>query len=268
MEMSPRIVVGLIISGLMVLISIVGGAIWLGELSGKVKSLEKGVSIENQKEEALEEIDNRIKATRIPSESELLKLEMPPGTIVAYAGVKSKKELIELGWLPCDGSEVDCTEKFAELCSLLGDLWGKANNIGRVKLPDLRGLFLRGTNHERNDEYSDPDVGFRKPNGRNKKDAPGSLQSYATASPKFNEFVTGPEDLKHTHRHQDAFFSEYIGGNQDLAGNQGPIDYDNGRLWNWQETNPNEKEHRHVIVAGGDLETRPKNAYVEWIMKY
>ena len=61
-----------------------------------------------------------------------------PGTIVAYGGVN-----IPDGYIVCNGNEV-LQSSYPDLFAAIGNTWGPAGS-GNFKLPDLRGLFLRGT---------------------------------------------------------------------------------------------------------------------------
>lgn len=60
-------------------------------------------------------------------------LNVPPGTIVAYAGAA-----IPDGWLLCNGQSISGNPKYAALATLIG------NNV-----PDLRGEFIRGLDNGR-----------------------------------------------------------------------------------------------------------------------
>lgn len=70
----------------------------------------------------------------------------PIGSIIAFAGDLENpltyKAVSESGWRPCDGAQISCTE-FGEACEALQQSWGAAD-AGFARLPDLRGLFLRG----------------------------------------------------------------------------------------------------------------------------
>lgn len=97
--------------------------------------------------------------------------------------------------------------------------------------PDLRGLFLRGHNRNRTDGWQDP-AGDRSWN-----------------SPQWDAFRSHPHD------YGDWYFSESTYGN---CGNLGShsSDWDNCPLEMWRTT-----------AETGDVETRPKNMAVNYIMK-
>lgn len=70
---------------------------------------------------------------------------LPPiGTLVPYAGtMHSVKKLENDGaWLLCDGRALQ-RETYPELYEAIGDQWGPTGQSS-FRLPDLRGLFLRG----------------------------------------------------------------------------------------------------------------------------
>ena len=80
------------------------------------------------------------------------------------AGVVSA--LRSQGWLPCDGSAYSAQD-YSELARVIG------NSFGNLRVPDLRGRFLRGTDQG---TKRDPDAGSRRAeNGGNSGDKVGSL---------------------------------------------------------------------------------------------
>lgn len=75
-------------------------------------------------------------------------LGVPIGTILPFAG---KPSSIPIGYLLCDGSEVEKT-KYQELYDIIGDLHGAPvlNPSANFKLPDLRGRFALGRDNMEN----------------------------------------------------------------------------------------------------------------------
>jgi microcystin-dependent protein len=63
----------------------------------------------------------------------------PPGNINASASTN-----VPAGWLLCDGSAVSRTT-YARLFAAIGTTWGSGDGATTFNLPDLRGMFLRGT---------------------------------------------------------------------------------------------------------------------------
>ena len=154
---------------------------------------------------------------------------VPIGTVLSFAGRKDK---IPTDWLICDGSEQDRTT-YAELYDILGDSWGDGNGTTTFNLPDLRGLFLRGVD---DGAGRDPDVLVRGGgiNNGNTGDNVGSVQD---------------DDYK---SHQHTLPMRVIGGIGNTSGGGNGVD-----------THPD----RQPVAPSGGAETRPKNAYVFFIIK-
>lgn len=64
----------------------------------------------------------------------------PPGSLMAFAGTSAPT-----GWLACQGQAVSQTT-YAALYAAIGSTWNTGGEgAGNFRLPDLRGMFLRGT---------------------------------------------------------------------------------------------------------------------------
>lgn len=100
---------------------------------------------------------------------------VPAGTIQPFGGSSTE---VPDGWMLCNGTAID-REEFKDLYQAIGIRYGAGNNQTTFNLPDLRGMFLRGANNGRTDEYKDPDVDSRTANGLGNKDDAGSKQSDA-----------------------------------------------------------------------------------------
>ena len=153
---------------------------------------------------------------------------MPPGSIMAYAGSTPPD-----GWLFCDGTAVSRTQ-YPELFAAIAAAHGSGDGSTTFNLPDYRGRFLRGVD---GGVGRDPDRGSRTAMnaGGNTGDSVGSVQA--------DEF------REHTHTY-GRFFGSY-------SVNE-PGNTDN--FWNGVYFD-------NTGIAGGH-ETRPVNAYVNWIIKY
>jgi hypothetical protein len=154
---------------------------------------------------------------------------IPVGTIISYAGRN-----IPNGWLLCDGSEVN-RQTYDALFLQIDSVWGKGNGSSTFNLPDLRGQFLRGVNGLSNKDLDTTTRYALKPGG-NIGNKIGSYQN---------------DELK-SHQHQLPIGS--IGGG-------GPIVYFNP--FGSGGVQP-------YFTPGNDIlgkETRPKNAYVYFIIK-
>jgi microcystin-dependent protein len=167
----------------------------------------------------------------------------PVGTIVAFAGPTPPA-----GWLPCNGDNVSRVT-YANLYSVIGDTWGYGDQISTFNLPDLRGRFLRGRD---GGVGNDPDAGLRTEcnAGGATGDSVGSIQG----------------DVLQGHWHRLGAFSLFAAGSGGGSFNIG------------HSGNTNEFSQDAVREAIDDntgsgaprtsSETRPKNAYVNYIIKY
>ncbi len=115
---------------------------------------------------------------------------------------------------------------------------GYSNNVqvADFNLPDLRGLFLRGWNGSRDDEYKDTDLKNR-------------VALFSGGQPWNNVGSYQLDELK-SHTHDVKFRA--IGGSAFIAGEAHAVD----SLGTTSTT------------ATTGTETRPKNAYVQYIIKY
>lgn len=169
---------------------------------------------------------------------------MPIGSIVAYAGAISEKseQLLKEGWLICDGRAV-VQENYKGLFEQIRFNFGAPAEGNLFNLPDFRGLFLRGAS---NDTDNDPDKNTRTnllPGG-NTANKVGSYQEYATGKPQ-KPFKAKIKNNHIVNRSQDAGACVADSGRYG-TGNTGG--YSDG--------------------SGGDLETRPKNKYVYYLIKH
>lgn len=139
---------------------------------------------------------------------------------------------IPIGYLACDNTEYLQTD-YPNLFAVLGNTWGSAS-LGKFRVPDLRGIFLRGLDGTAG---NDPDNTTRLAlvAGGNIGNKVGSYQN---------------DDFK-SHTHQ--------------AGPEQKFGYDAlGSNGDWRVNSPN----KGTSTATGGTETRPKNAYVLYIIKY
>lgn len=158
----------------------------------------------------------------------------PPGTIVAYGG---HTNAIPSGWLLCDGTTVSRTT-YVRLFLAVGTAWGSGNGVNTFHIPDLRGMFLRGANLGRTGSFQDLDRTNRaaSASGGNTNNAVGSVQT---------------NELK-SHRHQWRGYWNHGG---------------DGEIAQAATLQPNDPLSDTTLDTGGN-ETRPNNAYVNYIIKY
>ncbi len=81
----------------------------------------------------------------------------PAGIIMPFGGTSDK---VPEGWLICDGREVS-REQYSRLFSVISLHFGEGDGVHTFNIPDLRGVFIRGSNRvadkTRDDMYADPD---------------------------------------------------------------------------------------------------------------
>ena len=157
--------------------------------------------------------------------------------IVAFAGNEPPK-----GWAVCDGSSVSKEdEKFEKLFEVIGTIHG-GDGVPNFNLPDYRGRFLRGVDGEAG---RDPQAAERAAPGANNTGNSGN----AVGSIQNDQFK------RHDHANGNGrYLSRVDGGNTVHA----PTDNSAGEL-NIRYGDP--------IAAKGGVETRPKNAYVIYLIK-
>jgi hypothetical protein len=161
---------------------------------------------------------------------------VPIGMIMAWPG---PQPTIPEGWLLCNGDQVS-SHQYPELCDVLQNYWGPASGNPNIyhKLPDLRGVFLRGVNVERADDYKDDDALSR-------------ASSFPSAP---NEVGSFQLDGLRAHRHVYGYATSKADGVDWKGGGHNHGDFT-------MVSRPSQTE-----LEGG-AETRPKNAYVHWIIK-
>ena len=168
---------------------------------------------------------------------------LPVGTVVAFAGKISScssdppsaytTNIETLGWMLCDGKPLEVSQ-YPDLFAVLGYLYGGDND--KFNIPDYTGIFLRGVD---SCAKNDKDSSKRTPPSQNEKnDGVGSRQ----------------EDALQTHQHEYALLSETTGGTENKA----------AMLVDGVHTLTSEPKEQ----ARTSDETRPKNVYVHYIIKY
>ncbi len=173
--------------------------------------------------------------------------QVPVGTIVAFGGT-----VAPAGWVFCDGSSV-LRSTYSNLFTVIGTAFGAADGT-HFNVPDLRGMFLRGVDGSAN---QDPDKAARitLKSGGNAGNNVGSYQANEISSHNhggstggINGGFTGTD-----------IYVEYT----DAAG---PY---NTFTRGVATTVANLiQSHTHSISSQGGNETRPKNVYVNYIIKY
>lgn len=160
---------------------------------------------------------------------------LPVGVVVPYAGNSSVGSANIATWfLLCQGTELPQSAN-TELFSAIGTANGGSSTT--FNLPDYRGRFLRGV---ANGSDTDPDASSRVPMqaGGNSGDNVGSIQAAATGRPKTP-------------------FTINIDIGTVMQNSSACSGHKNTR---WNPGSP----EKTMTVSGGDNETRPVNAYVDF----
>ncbi len=162
--------------------------------------------------------------------------QLPTGAVLPFAG--ANRAGLGTAWLFCDGTEYPKAQ-YPDLVAAIGTHHG--GTAEAFHIPDYRGFFMRGQ-----DEGAgrDPDRAARYPAfpGGTGGDATGSVQGWTTALPA-KPFVVKLANL---------------GGNPIACGRY--PGHDNS-VWN-----PGSVEI-DLTYSGGDLETRPVNANVDFFIR-
>lgn len=158
----------------------------------------------------------------------LLNRLSPVGEITAFGGSSAPT-----GWLLCNGSAVS-RATYSSLFSVIGTNYGQGNGTTTFNIPDLRGRFLRGVD---GGSGVDPDAGSRTAmaTGGNTGNNVGSIQDDAFESHSHNvNILTGGGSI-----------------------GSGTIQHE------VQDSSPGAIS----TSSSGGNETRPKNAYVNYIIR-
>ena len=164
----------------------------------------------------------------------------PAGVIMAFAGTTAPT-----GFLSCDGSAISRTT-YATLFAAIGTTWGAGNGSTTFNVPDLRGMFMRGTGTNGTGSSS----GAVGP----------SVGTYAADTYLNHSHTATSTDSGHTH--QVTSNSNAGGG----GGNNQILNPGSGNQFNTSTGNANITTTVATSTTGG-TETKPKNYGVLYIIK-
>jgi microcystin-dependent protein len=182
---------------------------------------------------------------------------VPVGTISTYSGPKTK---IPEGWLLCDGASYDgSSPDYKQLYDVIGTAWGTSGGT-QFNVPDLRGQFVRGVDENANVDV-DKNLRSSKIGGSSGNNV-GTYQGNILRQHSHSNNTT--TDGAHTHT-----FRSYR-ANFDHAGSatEGTTDDDEQGTFDMMGMVLSNGSHSHSISNDGDVENRPVNAYVYYIIKY
>ncbi|WP_175649687.1 tail fiber protein [Pseudomonas sp. Marseille-P9899] len=164
-------------------------------------------------------------------------LSVPVGAVLPYAGNLNNTQLLSAGWSICDGSEL-AISLYSDLFSVIGTCNGGDGN-SYFNIPDYQGYFLRGVDQS---GTVDKNAATRTAprSGAATGARVGSVQAFATATPTvpFNALIPHVPTDDHC---------AYSGTNADM------LEPSSAQMFS--------------STGGGDAETRPLNAYVNYIIK-
>ena len=180
---------------------------------------------------------------------------IPVGSVLAFAGEIAASpapdsagdhatEIEAWGWMICDGRELEVSA-YPHLFAVLGFRYG-GNGDDRFKIPDYRGYFHRGVD---GGSGNDPDVSQRTApeGGTGKPEEVGSLQEDALQTHEHN-YKTAPAPAAPS----NSGTASGAAGSATALTEKGPVDGPGAA----------------TAVKVSENESRPKNIYVCYIMKY
>ncbi len=215
---------------------------------------------------------------------------VPPGTVIAYAGVVSGSVNPPQGWLLCDGSTVSRTT-YAALFAAIGTTAGAGDGATTFNLPDYRGYFLRGLD---NGTGRDPNASTRgaENTGGGTGDSVNTVEpdqfgshTHGVTDPGHGHGVTDPG---HSHGVTDPGHSHVVDPGTCIGtsgGKYGFVDSNNtgssGCPVNTNAVGTNVSIQARAtgisiqgattgisIQTAGGAESRPKNVAVNYLIKY
>jgi microcystin-dependent protein len=162
----------------------------------------------------------------------------PVGGVIAYAG-----HTVPDGWLLCDGRLLN-RANYPDLFDAIGTAWGSSSSSD-FRLPDMRGMFLRGVDNSPTEGTSNTDPNSSTRTTTNSGGNTGN-----------NVGTKQDEELKsHAHSTNIQYSGNLTGGSSGGGHNV------------YERVGVAGSDNKPSTFTGG-LETRPKNVYVYYIIKY
>ena len=181
-----------------------------------------------------------------PVRSNLNDFLVIPGTIVAFGGVT-----VPSGYLACNGASIQNTGIYTDLFNAIGYAWGGSG--GFFNIPDLRGMFLRGTGTSGNTNVS----------GGGRAIGPSVGQTQPDTFAYHNHQFTSPT-LGYA-----ASFGSQIEGLAAPTSQQNSSGRPNNGTINVRNTNDQGNANSTPVnFNGSTVETRSVNAGVQYLIKF
>lgn len=184
-----------------------------------------------------------------------INLGVPSGSVSAFAGTTPPA-----GWLLCNGDPINRVT-YAALYTAIGTAHGYGDNSTTFNLPDYRGRFLRGVSGT---STVDPDKTGRTAmnTGGNTGNAVGSIQDTQLGSHNHSQPA-------HDHSITYGVYSNYASGTVYRQALGAPDNTEGGNTTSYFQGNramTSTSAAPSTNNTGGN-ETRPANAYVNYIIK-
>ncbi len=230
------------------------------------------IAVSNNNKRLSEQLDNTHQAVEklvqaLQAKEQALKQLVPVGTVIAYSGAvdnEQRTEFLRAGWLVCDG-ESYLVQSYPELAKQLGKIYG-GDGKERFKVPDFRGVFLRGLDAGR---------------GLDAKRVLGALQddqnknhshSGKTEAAGAHEHQAKAESAgKHDHDINAGITSSMMGADKSvLTPTAGSTETSTAGEHNHLVRIESAGKHQHdlQINSEGGNEARPKNYAVVYLIKF
>jgi len=177
------------------------------------------------------------------------------GSVTAFAGPldpENLERLERLGWLPADGREL-ARDRYQALFAVIGEHWGAGDGRTTFNVPDLRGHFLRGVSGH---SGVDAGVAEREPRHPGAAEAPDAFRNQVGSyqADRLRAHVHGVE--RKPRLGEERYYAFGFPYTSNVALDPADIGDEDG----------DGAGHGEGAGAGNE-ETRPINAYVEWLVK-
>ena len=256
------------------IIAIISFTAYISDMKSDISRIDKVTSVYDNKtlDDWKEKIEKRVESADILPIGTIVATMLPPHEFLDLVSDKNSKN-----WVPADGRAVE------------GSKYKKIT--GNPRVPDLRGMFIRGLNKlnestgERNDEFADTshrlDIGgysfqkcsTKKPNkpfissfNGDHTHLPGTLSGKTSSNGKHShKYKDNMFDGKYNDRGMPNKSEDNDGFDETRTTNPSPnhthsVSITNGRTGN-------SGKHDHKITDGGDIETRPNNIATYYMIR-